>query len=81
MADTPNQALELLERDIAERLRPVCGHMSPESFQELVRDIARVKMKYGLQSLPTEQLHGRIADVVLLASSVPQEEKSEPKPR
>jgi hypothetical protein len=81
LADTPNQALELLERDIAERLRPVCGHMSPESFHELVKDIARVKTKYGLQSLPTDQLHGAIADVVLLASSVTQEEKSEPNPR
>jgi hypothetical protein len=68
LADTPNQALELLERDVAARLRPVCGHMSPESFQALVNDIIRVKIKYGLESLPTEQLHGAIADVVILAS-------------
>ena len=81
MAETPNQALELLERDIAERLRPICGHMSPESFEELVRDIARVKTKYGLESLPTGQLHGAIADVVLLASSVTQEEESQQNPR
>ena len=54
LADTPNPALELLEREIAERLRPVCAHMSPESFKELVSDIARVKMKYDPLSLPTE---------------------------
>ncbi|MDP9176572.1 MAG: hypothetical protein M3O61_02730 [Gemmatimonadota bacterium] len=54
MADTPNPALERLERDIAARLRPVCGHLSPESFQELVRDIARVTLKYDPESPPTE---------------------------
>jgi hypothetical protein len=68
LADTPNQALERLERDIAARLRPLCGHMSPESFQELVSDIARVKMKYDPQSLLTEQLHGSTADLILPAS-------------
>lgn len=54
LADTPNPALELLERDIAARLKPVCAHMSPERFVELVRDIARVKLKYDPQSPPTE---------------------------
>jgi hypothetical protein len=54
LADTPNPALELLEREIAERLRPVCAHMSTESFKELVSDIARVKMKYDPLSLPSE---------------------------
>ena len=67
--DTPNQALDLLERDIAERLAPVCAHMSAESFQELVRDIVRVKLKYGPQSLPTEQLHGHLVEFMILASS------------
>ncbi len=81
MADTPNPALERLERDIAVRLRPVCGHMSPESFQELVSDIARVKMKYDPQSLPTEQLHGSIADVVLPAGTATQEDENNPNPR
>ena len=66
--DTPNPALDKLEQDIAARLRPVCAHMSDEEFRALVSDIARVKLKYGLPSLPTEQLHGSIADVVILAS-------------
>ena len=70
--DTSNPALDLLERDIAERLAPVCAHMSAESFQELVRDIVRVKLKYGPQSLATEQLHGHIAKFMMLASSTQQ---------
>lgn len=81
MADTPNQALELLERDIAARLRPVCGHMSPESFQEIVRDIARVKMKYDPESLPTEQPRTSTAGVILPASSATQENESDTDPR
>lgn len=81
LADTPNQALELLERDIAARLRPVCGHMSPESFQELVSDIARVKMKYDPQSLATEQRHVAKADVLLPASAPTPEDESGSKPR
>jgi hypothetical protein len=72
--DTSNPALDLLERDITERLAPVCRHMSAESFQELVRDIVRVKLKYGPQSLATEQLHGPIAEFVILASSTQQTE-------
>ena len=76
MMDTPNPALEKLEQDIAERLRPVCGHMSAEEFAALVSDIARVKLKYGLQSLPTEQLHGSIADVVILASVTSKENEA-----
>jgi len=72
--DTSNSALDLLERDIAERLAPVCTDMSAEDFQELVRDIVRVKLKYGPQSLATEQLHGHIAEVIMLASSTQQTE-------
>lgn len=77
--DTTNPALDLLERDIAERLAPVCTHMSAESFQELVRDIVRVKLKYGPQSLATEQLHGHVADSVMLASSTQPTEDAEEK--
>ena len=44
--DISNSKLNPLERDIAERLGPVCPEMSPEEFLVLVRDIARVKMKY-----------------------------------
>jgi hypothetical protein len=65
--DNSNPALELLERDIAERLKSVCAHMSAGDFDELVHDIARVKLKYGLQSLAGDQLYTPIADAVILA--------------
>lgn len=65
--DNSDPALDLLERDIAERLEPVCSYMSPESFRELVRDIVRVKMKYGLESLAGDEVHGRTADIMLTA--------------
>ena len=42
------ELLAALQRDISARLRPVCDGMSEESFQELVRDIAMVKLKYGM---------------------------------
>ncbi|MEP6906334.1 MAG: hypothetical protein ABI875_09615 [Gemmatimonadales bacterium] len=63
MADSePN--FDLLERDIAARLKPVCAEMSDEEFAALVRDIARVKLKYGLESLGNEQLHGPTAGLI-----------------
>ena len=42
--------LAALQRDISERLRPVCSDMSEETFQEIVRDIVAVKLKYGVES-------------------------------
>ena len=65
-----NEPLELLEQDIAERLAPVCGHMSPESFRALVHDIALVKIKYGVQSLSAEERDGPIREVVVMARVV-----------
>ena len=44
--DNIDPTLGHLEREIAARLKPVCTEMSPEEFLELVRDIARVKLKY-----------------------------------
>jgi hypothetical protein len=66
--DNSDPTLELLERDIAARLEPICSEMSPEAFRELVRDIARVKLKYGPQSLASEQLHGPTADLIRTAN-------------
>ncbi len=42
--------LAALQRDISERLRPVCTDMSEDTFQEIVREIVAVKMKYGAES-------------------------------
>jgi len=65
--DKSDHALEVLEQDIAERLAAVCSHMDAESFRELVHDIAVVKVKYGVQSLGSEQLYSEIGDAVVVA--------------
>ena len=65
--DKHDHALDVLEQDIAERLAAVCGHMSPESFRELVHDIAVVKVKYGVQSLASEDAYSEISDKVIVA--------------
>ncbi len=61
--------LAALQRDISERLRPVCLDMPEETFQEIVRDIAAVKLKYGVESelstslrLELEQISSRPPD-------------------
>ncbi len=41
--------LAALQREISDRLKPICGDLSEESFAELVRDIALVKLKYGAE--------------------------------
>ena len=61
--DISDPKLNPLERDIAARLKPVCTEMSPEEFLELVRDIARVKLKYGPDNLASEELQARTDDV------------------
>jgi hypothetical protein len=66
--DISDPTLNPVERDIAARLKQVCAEMSPESFLELVRDIARVKLKYGLESLASRQLHGPAADLIRTAN-------------
>lgn len=44
------EKLAVLKADIAARLRPVCSDLSEESFQQLVREIAAVKLKYDIES-------------------------------
>src|SRR5260370_1452004 len=73
--DNSTEPLLLLEQDIAERLTPVCGHMSPESFRALVHDIALVKIKYGVQSLSADERDGPISEIVLMARVVTAEEE------
>ena len=48
--DSIDPTLDRLEREIVARLKPVCTEMSPEAFNQLVRDIARVKLKYEPES-------------------------------
>jgi hypothetical protein len=42
--------LAVLQQDIAARLRGVCGSMPEMEFERLVRDIAAVKLKYGVEA-------------------------------
>jgi hypothetical protein len=65
--DDSTNALELLEQDIAERLASVCADMPREDFRELVREIALVKIKYGVETLPSDQAHSEIGAAVAVA--------------
>jgi len=71
-----NEPFDILEQHIADRLRSVCGDMSPETFHELVHDIAIVKVKYGVQSLSSEERDGPISEVVVQARVVTAEEEA-----
>ena len=50
--ETPGETSRL-HAEIATRLRSVCADMPAERFDQLVREIARVKVKYDAES------HGR----------------------
>ncbi len=78
--DISNPKLDLLERDIAARLKPVCTEMSPEEFRELVRDIARVKLKYGRDSLSNEQFHGPTAELIQTANDSNDQDRAKKSP-
>jgi hypothetical protein len=73
--DNPNEPLDLLEQHIAERLAQVCADMTPESFRELVHEIALMKVKYGVASLSAEERIGPISEVVVMARVVTAEEE------
>lgn len=46
MAYERSQRLAALERDIRARLRPVCQDWPPETFDEVVRNLVEVTVKY-----------------------------------
>lgn len=54
------ERLASLQHDIANRLRPVCQDISEASFDELVREIAAVKLKYGEESEASESIRDRV---------------------
>ncbi len=54
------ERLARLQQDIANRLRPVCQDVSEASFEELVREIAAVKLKYGEESEASESIRVRV---------------------
>jgi hypothetical protein len=62
LGESQEARFQRVERDIAERLRPVCSHMPESDFAELVKHVAAVNIKYaarrasdmfsGLEDLP-----------------------------
>ena len=40
------QELEQVRREIGERLKPICGDMPPDEFNQLVERMARVQRKF-----------------------------------
>lgn len=47
--DWDKRQLEILKQEIADRLRPVCEHVTDEEFSQLIERIARVQRKYEQQ--------------------------------
>lgn len=56
--------LAVLQRDIAERLRPVCRAMPDADFARLVCDIAAVKLKYGVEAELSASFRDRLTSAV-----------------
>jgi hypothetical protein len=46
MQDTDPFDYEGIEAAVSKRLKPVCGDMSPEDFDDLVRTAALIQWKY-----------------------------------
>ena len=51
--------LESIRRDIAERLRPTCAHMSEEEFEKMVARMALIEWKHQNDATPTSQMRSR----------------------
>ena len=47
--DDQSALLAALQRDISDRLGAVCSGLPEKDFEQLVRDIALVKLKYGIE--------------------------------
>lgn len=54
------EMLARLQEDIGNRLRHLCQGISEASFDELVREIAAVKLKYGEESEASESVRIRV---------------------
>ena len=50
------QDLESIRRDIAERLRPTCTHMSDDEFEKMVARMALIEWKHLNDATPTSQM-------------------------
>jgi hypothetical protein len=52
----PSTNLESIRRDIANRLRPTCAHMSDEEFEKMVARMALIEWKHLNDATPTSQM-------------------------
>jgi hypothetical protein len=52
----PTTNLESIRRDIAERLRPSCAHMSEDDFEKMVARMALIEWKHINDATPTSQM-------------------------
>jgi hypothetical protein len=52
----PYANLESIRRDIAERLRPTCAHMSEDEFEKMVARIALIEWKHINDATPTSRM-------------------------
>ena len=53
----PITNLESIRRDIAERLRPSCAHMSEDEFERMVTRMALIEWKHLNDATPTSQMN------------------------
>ena len=42
----PSALFERLKREVAERLSPICAHMSRDELQDLIERVVTIKVKY-----------------------------------
>jgi hypothetical protein len=52
----PSFTLESIRRDIAERLRPTCAHMSEDEFEKMVARMALIEWKHINDATPTSRM-------------------------
>jgi hypothetical protein len=50
--------LEATRKRIAERIRPVCTHMSEEEFEVMVTRMALIEWKHAPEATPTRRMVG-----------------------
>jgi hypothetical protein len=59
VTDADDGALEIVEADVAERLRPVCTDWPDDRFQVLVHDVALSTLRFGIARATFELLRKR----------------------
>lgn len=74
--DDQSALLAALQRDISDRLKPVCSGLSEESFDQLVRDIALVKLKYGIEGELSASLRLQLNQLIAETSEAGSESSS-----